>query len=260
MFEWTTLPGSVPPRDARWVPGRPFPRLYKGTHRLDEEDYNLIEHVRMFGRLPGSGVLDMWGVSDFREPVIEPEDIVWGCSQRAEKHSRAADRKYAAYLTPLGIAQTEAIAARAREGEEKRKAAFEAAKQKRIADTKLAAATMKQEYERRAAEKRRKQAEIAERSKRWIAEQKEWNETEGKGKPKGNGQKYKRRRWHIRQYTKAQHNLVRMGYDVFARNYIMSNYEHLMGSMIAGTFAPAASTLAGRVHRNGNDLPPAPRP
>ena len=73
--------------------------------RIDEDDWEFIEHVRMHGRLPGEGTLGAWDVNDVREPVIEPAEIILAASKRTERHARYAKR------TALGNLEMAEIAA-----------------------------------------------------------------------------------------------------------------------------------------------------
>jgi len=169
-----------PPFGAAWDRYLPAPRNAWKDHqgpytasRINADDWEFLEHIRMHGRLPGAGALGAWNVNDWREPVIEPVDIVYSHSARAEKAFKDANRTAAFRLQAAQIA---AIQARNEEQARLKRQADVAKRLKRAEDEKAQAAELERERQAWKAEQRHWARSAEDREERWKAEQAVWDQ------------------------------------------------------------------------------------
>ena len=168
-----------PPFGAAWDRYLPAPRNAWKDHqgpytasRINADDWEFLEHIRMHGRLPGAGALGAWNVNDWREPVIEPVDIVYSHSARAEKAFKDANRTAAFRLQAAQIA---AIQARNEEQARLKRQADVTKRLKRAEDEKAQAAELERERQAWKAEQRHWARSAEDREERWRAEQEVWD-------------------------------------------------------------------------------------
>ena len=194
-----------PPFGRAWDRYWPAPRNpwldHQGPYagwRIDADEWDYIEHIRMHGRLPGHGTLEAWDVTGWRAPVIEPAELVLGASRRVEKHSRLADRHKAAFLNPTELERLAVINAH-NEAAAKAARRSEIAKRLKYAENeKLALETLAAERRAWRAEAKRWARSALEREERWQAEAYLWRDVE-----------QRERRWQVRLMRRLQQEQAR---------------------------------------------------